>query len=330
MAGNLPVLSRSITKWEKQHLNSSALALSMSTYPPPRFFVVGDEVVIGANVHNNSENDMTVEVNLESSGLTLQDTANQTIEVPANQQAYLYWIGTVDQSAERVDLTGYANSGDEQDASKPALGTLSDQGIPVYRYTVQETVGTSGLVESSNSITEGIYLPQSIDYTQAQLSVDASPSLAASMTEGLTYLMDYPYLCMEQTVSRFLPNVIISRALNQRGLPNLTNQERLDSQVNAALQRIYAKQHSDGGWSWWDSGKSDPYLTAYVVFGLYEAQDQYSIDQKVINRGISYLTKNFPILSETVTSSELNRYAFMLYVNEYVGEGSSSRINKPL
>ena len=318
-------LDNKVGETTSQLLSTRPLYVNLTT---PRFFVVGDEVVIGANVHNNSENDMTVEVNLESSGLTLQDKANQTIEVPANQQTYLYWIGTVDQSAERVDLTVYANSGDEQDASKPALGTLSDQGIPVYRYTVQETVGTSGLVESSNSITEGIYLPQSIDYTQAQLSVDASPSLAASMTEGLTYLMDYPYLCMEQTVSRFLPNVIISRALNRRGMPNLTDQEHLDSQVNAALQRIYAKQHSDGGWSWWDSGKSDPYLTAYVVFGLYEAQDQYSIDQKVINRGISYLTKNFPILSETVTSSELNRYAFMLYVNEYVGEGSSSRINK--
>jgi len=42
-------------------------------------------------------------------------------------------------------MTATATSGQFTDASKPALGTLSDQGIPVLNYTTAETVGTSGM-----------------------------------------------------------------------------------------------------------------------------------------------------------------------------------------
>ena len=307
-----------------QLLSTRPLYINLNT---PRFFVVGDQVVIGANIHNTTDQPMSVDVELEASGVSLQTPANQTVEVPAQQQAYVYWDVTVDQDAERVDLTLYASDGVEQDATKPVLGTLSDQGIPVYNYTVQETVGTSGMVGENNSKTEGIYLPKTIDYNQANISVEVSPSLAASMTEGLTYLLDYPYLCIEQTVSRFLPNVIISQALAERDLPMITDQKTLDLQINQALQRIYAKQHSDGGWSWWDSGDSNPYLSAYVVYGLLEAQNSYTIDQKVIDKGISFMLRSFPYITNATSRSELNRYAFMLYVASYSGNQKANKIN---
>ena len=307
-----------------QLLSTKPLYVNLTT---PRFFVVGDQVVIGANIHNNSDEPMSVQVELEATGVELKTEAQQTIEVLAHQQAYLFWNVKVKDSAERVDLTVHATSGKEEDSSKPALGTLSDQGIPVYNFTVQETVGTSGMLNSSNSVTEGIYLPQTIDYDQAQLSVDVAPSLAASMTEGLNYLIDYPYLCMEQTISRFLPNVILSRALEESGLPMLTDKKILDEQISTALQRIYSKQHSDGGWSWWDSGNSDPYITAYVVYGLVEAQESYNISEDILDKGISYLAKHMPELSNTVTTWELNRYAFMVYTLARSGNESSNNIN---
>src|SRR5258708_30967475 len=120
---------------------------------------------------------------------------------------------------------------------KTELDTLSDQGIPVYKYVTTETVGTSGMLQNANSATEAIQLPQNFNFTDAQLSVEVSLSLAASMQNGLAYLDDYPYLCMEQTVSRFLPNVITSRALKNAGIES-NFQNTLDAQRAAALQRI--------------------------------------------------------------------------------------------
>jgi hypothetical protein len=154
-----------------------------------------------------------------------------------------------------------------------------------------------------------------LDFSDARLEIEMSPSLAASMQSGLTYLKDYPYLCMEQTVSRFLPNVITSRALKDAGISALSLQAGLDTNVKIALQRIYAKQNADGGWNWWDGEKSDPNTSAYVVYGLIEARDSgYSISENALASGISFLKTNIPDLKRNDATWKFNRAAFMLYV----------------
>ena len=164
-------------------------------------------------------------------------------------------------------------------------------------------------------MTESILLPSAHDYTDANVSVQVSPSLAASMQDSLTYLQDYPYYCMEQTVSSFLPNVVTNRALKLAGISNPTLQSNLDTQVNSALQRIYSKQLSDGGWNWWDGSTSDPQTSAYVVLGLEEAKDSgYPVSDDLLNNGIDYLNKNLPDLYKNAATWQYNRYAFMTYV----------------
>ncbi len=296
----------------------------------PRFFVVGDEVTLGATVFNNSSKPLKVNVTLDAQGVELKSDKLQAVEVPAKQQAYVTWDVVVNDDSTRVDLTATAASGEFTDASKPALGTLSEHGLPVYNFTVPETVGTSGMITSANSVTENIQLPASVDFTDATLSVELAPSLAASMVSGLTYLEDYPYLCMEQTVSRFLPNVIAARALKEAGIESPA-QENLDANVNAALQRIYAKQLFDGGWNWWDGSESDPQTSAYVVYGLIEAKESgYEVSQTVLDNGIAYLKNNIIFAvgkadglaalsaggggGNGQINTLYNRYAFMMYV----------------
>jgi uncharacterized protein YfaS (alpha-2-macroglobulin family) len=281
----------------------------------PRFFIAGDQARIGAVVHNNGDAPLTVQVKLDAQGVGLITPAAQSVEVAAKGQSYVTWDLNINSDAERVDLTAQAVSGSFQDSSKPALGTLSGQGIPVYTYSAVETVGTSGMLTSANSATEGIQLPTLYNYSNAQLSIDVSPSLAASMQDSLTYLTDYPYLCMEQTISSFLPNVVSMRALKLAGLSNPTLQSNLDHQVNIALQRIYTKQKPDGGWNWWDGPDSDPQTSAYVVLGLQEAKDAgYTISEDVLANGIKYLNDNLPSLKPNDAHWQYNRSAFILYV----------------
>ncbi|NWG05602.1 MAG: Ig-like domain-containing protein [Chloroflexi bacterium] len=306
-------------------LSTKPLFVEMQT---PRFFVNGDTATVGATVHNNTDKDMKVNVSLDADGVELLSSAAQETEVLAGQQTYVKWDVAVQGGAKRVDFTVQAVSGDYVDSSKPALGTLSDQGIPVYNYTAVETVGTSGMIQNANSSTEAIQLPQSLNFADASLSIEVSPSLAASMQSGLTYLEDYPYLCMEQTVSRFLPNVITSRALKNAGIDNGHLQNELDAQVNAALQRIYAKQHYDGGWNWWDGEKSDPQTSAYVVYGLIEAKESgYTVSESVLARGIKFLEENVPMLKRNDATWQYNRTAFMLYVLARANELRPSQVN---
>jgi uncharacterized protein YfaS (alpha-2-macroglobulin family) len=293
----------------------------------PRFFVAGDQAQIGAIIHNNTDAPREVNASLEALGLRIESEADQTVLVAGRQQAYVTWDVIVDDMASRVDLTASVTDGRFTDASKPPLGILPDQGIPVLTFAVQETVGTSGLLTSANSSTEAILLPTTIDFTDASLNIEVAPSLAASMGSGLSYLEDFEYLCMEQTVSRFLPNVISARAMELLDLESASRKD-LDLQVNAALQRIYAKQLYDGGWNWWDGPESDAQTSAYVVYGLLEARESgYQISESVLANGIEYLKGNLPDLRRNDERWQFNRHAFMLYVLASAGELGGRQTN---
>ena len=291
-------------------VSSKPVFISLQT---PRFFVAGDSARLGAAVHNNTAAGLKVLVSLDAEGVTLNSPAEQEVTVPGGQTAYVYWDVTVTPGAQRVDLTARAEGGGFTDASKPAAGTLSNQGIPVLTYTVQETVGTSGMLTDANSVTEGFSPPVSAE--NAELVVEISPSLAASWASALSYLTDYPYLCLEQTVSRFLPNLLASRVLKSMPSTSPDAQANLDRQVNSALQKIYAAQNYDGGWVWWGGYTSDPQTSAYVMLGLIEAGNSgYTVRKSVLENGLDYLRENLADVEKNDPRWKFNRQAFILYV----------------
>jgi uncharacterized protein YfaS (alpha-2-macroglobulin family) len=98
--------------------------------------------------------------------------------------------------------------------------------------------------------TEGIVLPRRFNVTQGTLDIRVEPSLAASATAALNVLKNYPHQCTEQTISRFLPNLMTYRALKQLGLDDPKMRADLTQAIGEAVQRLYAEQHTDGGWGW--------------------------------------------------------------------------------
>jgi hypothetical protein len=287
----------------------------------PRFFVANDQATLGTAVHNNTDRSLSVKVALEASGVTLTSPAEQTVEIAAGKQAYVAWEVVVDADAQRVDLIFSAQGGEYKDASRPPQGTLDNQGIPVYRYEAPETVGTSGQMTEAGTRVEGISLPRTMQATQGELTIRVSPSLAASMTDGLTYLKDFPYGCLEQTISSFLPNVLATQAMKAANLSDAELEAGLKEQVEVALQRIYNWQNADGGWGWWSREKSDPLTSAYVLLGLVEAQDAgYRVTASVIERGLNYLRLQVEPLVGLKDPHLVNRQAFVLYVLARAGK----------
>jgi uncharacterized protein YfaS (alpha-2-macroglobulin family) len=296
----------------------------------PRFFVVGDTTVLATAVHNNTGIDLETTVTIQAEGVRLNDPATQMVTVPAGQQAVVRW-GAVVRDVERVDLVFSATSGEYADASRPTLGTLDGQGIPVYRYEVPEIVGTSGQLTEGGAVVESIALPifRDFELTDGSATIELAPSLAAAMTEGLDYLEHYPYECTEQIVSRFLPNVLTTRALKEAGLAEPELEANLAEQVNIALQRLYNRQRPDGGWPWWDEPMSNTLVTAYVVQALVEARDSgYLVSQGVIEQAVSYLRDNLRLVDGLDGRYKANRQAFLVYVLARADKAPTSEINR--
>jgi len=284
----------------------------------PRFFVAGDQVSLGTAIHNNTPGALDVQASLEGDGFDLAGEAEQTVSIPAGQRAYVSWQVRVAEDARFVDLVFKANGGGYSDASRPTIGSAGAAGLPVYRYEVPESVAASGQLSEQGTQVEAILLPQDMKAGQAELTVSVSPSLSAGMVDGLTYLEHYPYECTEQTVSRFLPNVLVTRVLQEAGTADPQMVEKLEEQVNLAVQRLASWQNEDGGWGWWRNGTSDEQVSAYVVLGLIEAGDAgYEVPAAVLASGIQYLAAQVTRLTESAdlgSEAQANRQMFMLYV----------------
>jgi alpha-2-macroglobulin len=285
----------------------------------PRFFVIGDELTIGTAVHNNSEDDLEVTVSIEASGVDVLDDVAQMVAIPAHQQVFVTWQVSVPMESERADFVFRAVSDEYSDASLPTLGTLDNQGIPVYRYEVPETVSTSGSLSDGGMRTETIQMPQTMDVQNGQLDITIEPSLLVGMQAGLDYLESYPYECNEQTVSRFLPNILTYQAMKEAGMEDAELEANLEREVNLAVQRLDSAQRSDGGWGWWPgSTQSNAMVSAYVMFGLWQAQEAgYDVDDEMIANGQDYLLytiEDYSMDKDVYHSYKVNRMTFMVYV----------------
>lgn len=293
----------------------------------PRFFVIGDETTLSAVVNNNTGAPVDAVVSLQAQGVILKGEAAQQVSIPAGGRVEVTWPVVVEASAEWVDLVFGVQGGDLSDASRPPLGDPArDRQIPVYKYEVPETVGTAGQMPEAGERTEGIVLPPTYEVTQGEVLVQVNPSLAAATLDGLRWLEQYPYLCTEQTVSRFLPNVLTLRTLRDFGLSDDELEANLNINTSAGLQRLYAEQHVDGGWGWFVQSPSSPTVSAYVVQGLVVAKDAgLQVDESVLSRGLNYLRGQLTSLDALDQQYKLNRQAYLLYVLALAGEPDVSR-----
>jgi hypothetical protein len=168
----------------------------------------------------------------------------------------------------------------------------------VYEHGVDRFLARSGKVRGE-AVTVMLNIPAERRPDSAKLSVSVTSSMAVTMLDALPYLVDYPYGCTEQTMSRFLPAVVTAKTLQDMGLSpddalgkvfggieqafvdkthpkgrkKRDNIRKLDLIVNEGLERLYDFQKSDGGWGWWKRGESDHFMTAYVLWGLCLARE---------------------------------------------------------
>jgi uncharacterized protein YfaS (alpha-2-macroglobulin family) len=287
----------------------------------PRFFVVGDKPLISAVVNNNTDAELKVSVELAAEGLEIK-SQTVSLQVPANGSARADWRAQA-RKAGAAKLKVTARGGGFADAmEKP---------FPVYEHGIDKLVAKSGKVRGEG-VRVQLDLPKERRPGSTEMTVQVAPSIAVTMLDALPYLIDYPYGCTEQTMSRFMPAVLVSNALSGLGLDpkeisarvfggiELASADKthptgkkelrdLPLMVKEGLARLYDFQHADGGWGWWKEGASDRYMSAYVLWGLSLARDAgVEVKANVLARASEYV--NVQLVNE-----ELNpdRQAWLLH-----------------
>ena len=274
----------------------------------PRFLMTGDTATIGAIVHNYTGKDADVSIALAAEGVTVDSKAagERRLRVANGASARLDWPISVGK-AQSAGFLFRAATGSASDAVQIVLPVL-----PFGERVVDALAG-----QTTDTAVRTLTLPAGAMFPS--LRIETSASLAAGLVESLQYLTGYPYGCVEQTMSRFLPDVLVQQTLDRLGLENKKLRADLPKQVENGLMRLYGMQHYDGGWGWWEGDQSDPRMTAYVVYGLNEAKRAgFAVDQNVLKKGALFLRE--PLAKTT----DLNLKTYIAYVLTEYGEGDIS------
>lgn len=270
----------------------------------PRFFTEGDSFEIPTIAHNYLPQAEPATVSMMASGLsTLDGTPHAPVStsIRSNDEQRIDWQFKADDPGTAV-LTASVSGSVESDAIE-----LS---VPILPYGLERDVSQSGTLRSSETRTI-LHVPDTSNPSARTIGVTLTPTLAGSLFGALDFLADYPYGCTEQTVSSFLPNLLVLRALNELQLAPTERLTTLDRMVNDGVRLLVDYQHEDGGWGWWKADANHPFMTAYAVYGLLEADRAgYRVDRFRLAQGIAALIQ----LYDQYPRAAPDLKAYQLYV----------------
>ncbi|MGA2629186.1 MAG: MG2 domain-containing protein [Terriglobia bacterium] len=244
----------------------------------PRFFTQGDTATVTGIVHNYLESEKTARVSLLAQGVELTGETEKSVTVAKNGEAAVTWVVRAPKIGEAT-FTSKALTDEESDAVELTA--------PVKPWGLALNAALSGSISAeSGQAGDKIVLPADINPEASSLRFDLAPSVAGTLMSALDFLAHYPYGCVEQTMSSFLPNILLTKAVKELGLAPPAPSVELETKIAAGLQRLYQFQHEDGGWGWWETDETHPFMTAYVVAGLAQAKEAgYPIDENRLRRG---------------------------------------------
>jgi uncharacterized protein YfaS (alpha-2-macroglobulin family) len=299
----------------------------------PRFFVEGDEAVISLNLDNRTDEPLRAHPTLAVEGLELlgfvadgdlRQEAPREVLLPAQGGLRLDWkvrVHAAGTARFRAEVTG-ADHGD-----------AILQELPIHAHGIEALIVKAGRFDGEG-IEFDVELPAQRGAASTEFQVQVTPSLAVTLLDALPYLVDYPYGCTEQTLSRFVPTAVVTHTLEQLGLDpkealgrvyggieldhtDVTQRktdaglQQLERATREGLARLYDLQHGDGSWSWWKHGEGDRFMTAYVVWGLSLARRAgVAVDEARLAAGARWLGKQL-----VTARQDPNLQAWMLHAH---------------
>jgi uncharacterized protein YfaS (alpha-2-macroglobulin family) len=229
----------------------------------PRFLLTGDRGTIRLDLDNVEGPAGDYAIRVQTDGPLQVGQAAQTIRLTGKQRtgvslpinATAVGIGNV-----AVRITG-PNGFDMQRsytlAAKPATQVLT-------RRTVRPIAKNESISISSDLFAD--LVPG-----MGGVQVSVGPSTALDVAALLKALDRYPFGCTEQTTSRALPLLYVNELASEA---HLSLDAAIDQRIRDAIERILARQGSNGSFGLWSSGGNDMWLDAYVTDFLTRARER--------------------------------------------------------
>ncbi|MBA2661600.1 MAG: hypothetical protein H0U74_04855 [Bradymonadaceae bacterium] len=297
----------------------------------PRFLTVTDEVKIPVFVSNLTPNDHLVDVTISASelaepGLTPNPKASPIIGILGEQKRQILVASgqseTVVFRARALRSGGAATF--EVVASAGDLKSRAEGVVPFRAAGPRERIVTSTPILASSvdlkPMLEG-WAP-----TSESSTFWVTPVPHAQAFDHLSYLVRYPYGCLEQTTSSTRPLLFISNLVRQVDPGAVARGGSIEKMVLSGINRVLSMQHPGGGFGYWHGGSyTSLWAGAYATHMLMDARDQgYEVPRERIEDALKWL-------ASSVTSADNNHSAaYVHYVLAVAGRGNQGQIRRAI
>lgn len=143
------------------------------------------------------------------------------------------------------------------------------------------------------------------------VSVSVGPSTALDAAALLKALDRYPFGCSEQITSRALPLLYVNELAKSTQLAFDTE---IDHRIRDAIDRLLARQGSDGSFGLWSVGGEDTWLDSYVTDFLTRARERgFVVPDVAFRQAIDHL-RNYVSTAPEPSKDGGRDLAYALYV----------------
>ncbi|MFO7535902.1 MAG: alpha-2-macroglobulin [Kiritimatiellia bacterium] len=252
----------------------------------PRAAAPGDRFDLSCSVFNESGADGELQIEFTPSGtlgldspLALTNTLTRTLALgPAKSKAVAFSLKALEPGVGRVRLVMRANGERWEERIE----------LPVRPAWPRVFLSGDGVVYPARSAALGLPDNWFPNTGTGRLVCSGQPGLEG--LGALDFLDDYPYGCLEQTVSRAFPWLVAAELLAGAGR-GFIDRGSMAARVGDGVGRVAAMQTPEGGFSQWPaSAQVYDWGSAYALHFLGEAKAAgYAVPAEALERGCGYL-----------------------------------------
>jgi alpha-2-macroglobulin len=270
----------------------------------PRFLLNGDRGTMSLDLDNVEGAPGDYSVNVKASGtVKVNGNPTTTVKLAAKQRASMSLA---------LDAGGAGTASLDVDIKGP-------NGLALARhYTLDVKPATQVLTRRSiRTLAKGESLTLTADMFSdlvggtGTVSISASLSSALDAATILKALDRYPYGCSEQITSRAMPLLYVN---DLAAGAHLAMDTAIDQRIRDAIDRLLARQGSNGSFGLWSAGGDDAWLDAYVTDFLTRAREKGFTVPDVLFRGALDRIRNSVVNAEEPEKDGGRNLAYGLYV----------------
>lgn len=254
----------------------------------PRFLSPQDEILLPVSLANTTDKATqgTAQISV-GNGLSVVGEAQFATEIAPNSEKQVFFKVKANDFVGNTQIVVNYTAQGKKFEEKTDIAVRS--AAPLQKKTGY------GSLQAGKQQSINLQSPFVAATSKAKLVLSTSP--LAEFSENLDYLLQYPYGCVEQTISTAFPQLYIAELSRQLKAKNAdykgsnTNENRYF--VQQAILRLYTMQMYNGALSYWQGGDYENWWgTAYAAHFLLEAQRAgYNVSEPFLERIAQYLEK---------------------------------------